>query len=320
MRGPPPLRVVMDVKNLDALNPDQLAGLRPALRRVSFLAAQWLQQLWIEVAQRRLPHGSGAYIRGITSESSGGTGVIRLIEEKGTTIDSTGEISVTLEIVNTAPHASIVEDGHPGFHLPSRINWAKTGGGVHIGKNGPYLRIPFRHSAYATPQERINNGATMATIKAMMPKHIYEEASKLRRSLRGGAGSPSRPGGRLDRSGVTPAIHLPGPGGGSAEGYEERRSARVVGHNADRSPIINPAWGSSKWHGLFKTGAPGHSQYMTVRTITPTSPGWNIPAQVGYGIARQVAIAANAGDNLQNFVQQGMRSAVDGLTGGTDGK
>jgi len=95
-------------------------------------------------------------------------------------------------------------------------------------------------------------------------------------------------GGRLRRPGSSPVFIMGGPGvsaGGPGEpGYTEHRSARAVGGG-----LVNPAWGSSKFEGLFKAGPKGHTQYMTIRTITPDSRGWNIPAQAGHGVARQVA-------------------------------
>jgi hypothetical protein len=99
---------------------------------------------------------------------------------------------------------------------------------------------------------------------------------------------------------------------GDGEIFSERRGATTVYKNDGTTLGTNPAWKTSKFQGLFKTGAKGHASYMTIRTITPTSAGWNIPAQAGKHIARRVAAFAQSDNTLQEIVASGIRGAFGG--------
>ena len=92
----------------------------------------------------------------------------------------------------------------------------------------------------------------------------------------------------------------PGAQGTNGIGIQEHRSARAVGRDAKGQRLANPAWQNSKWNNLFRTeqvGAGGRreSTYMTIRTLTPHSLGWNIPAQAGRHVARRVAAILQSG-------------------------
>lgn len=63
----------------------------------------------------------------------------------------------------------------------------------------------------------------------------------------------------------------------------------------------------------MKSGPKGHSSFITIRTITPNSPGWNIPAQTGHGVARQVAAALNGGIGHDRFQELLMKAMVEAL-------
>lgn len=89
---------------------------------------------------------------------------------------------------------------------------------------------------------------------------------------------------RLTRNSV-PGLLQMGAGGVV---NDEQRGATFVGRGRG-GPLSNPAWQTSKFEGLFKSGPKGHTSYMTIRTITPHSLGWNIPAQAGRHVARRVA-------------------------------
>ena len=86
----------------------------------------------------------------------------------------------------------------------------------------------------------------------------------------------------------------------------------MVGRDGAGNPLVNPAWGSSKFDGMFKAGSPGHAQYMTIRTITPNSPGWNIPAQAGLYIAARVSKMAESSDELRDLVLGAMLASLEG--------
>lgn len=282
-----------------------------ALNVAMVKSATLVQAVWVGRAQQLDIRQSGAYIAGL--QGDGSITVVKPVEADGPTA-IVGEIKVSA----TAPHSQIVEDGHEAFHLPSRINWA--GPRVKQGKNGPYLSIPFRHTAYAEAGEREAGGYTRASVKAMMPEQIYKQAKRLKRTTKTNEGPIRAPGGqflhadrynyggRLKRGNVQSGFSAaPGQAAG-----EERRGERTVGHvyvgrtmglRSGKLALTNPEWKTSKYEGMMKSGPRGHSQYMTIRVITPRSRGWNIPAQPGYGIGRQVAsetapmvedIAANA--------------------------
>lgn len=271
------------------------AAMLRAVADQMMIVAQFVKQLWVARAQQMGISDSGEYVRGIAEQ-----GEIRRVYERSTLTD----IEVQLQIVNTAKHASIVEDGHAAFHLPSKIRWGDPGKRVKQGKNGPYMHIPFRHSTPAAAA----SGPTHTALRTQMPTDIYAKAKNLKRTIpnnvgplyaAGGTGRHTgqmfhqadtyQRGGRLshDAAGIQVS-----PNG---QGVEARRGARAVAGRIDGRQPVNPAWRSSKYAGMMKTGAPGHTRYMTIRTITPNSPGWNIPAQGGRGVARQVAHAVTHG-------------------------
>ena len=96
---------------------------------------------------------------------------------------------------------------------------------------------------------------------------------------------------------------------GHNEQVVERRSARVVGRD-DQGVMLNPTWKSSRFHGLFKTGPAKHTQYMTVRTVTPNSKGWNIPAQAGRFIAAAVASEIRTSPEAERLVTDRIAAAI----------
>lgn len=318
----PRMHFVVDV-NLDAV--DALAGMERervlfALRGAAFMAGQWIRGVWTRVAQGVDARRTGAYIRGIQDN-----GIVRLVSEGENHND---EFEVVVEVVNTAPHASLVEEGHGAFHLPSVIDWSAANGRIKRTSTGkPYIHVPFRHRAYADEAAREEQGLTTATRRAMMPEHIYNAAKRLSFTQSLGVGPIHNAAGqfvqadrykwgrRLNRGGTTPQFIMGGPGvsaGGPGEpGYEEHRGARVVGRDANGAPLLNPAWTSSKYHRLFRTGSKGHAAYMTIRTVTPDSKGWNIPAQQGLFIAEKVARHAEGSEELRAI----MEAAVGGALG-----
>jgi len=282
------------------------------LRRRMLLVSEYIRAVW---NQRALDMGmtdTGSYIRGISAEAR-----IR------TTYQQNGPTSMraTVEVTNTCPHAKIVEDGHRAFHLPSRIRWFDPSLNVKHGKKGPYLHIPFRH--YTSTEAGNEKGGTNTAVRQQMPDDVYRKAIRLRRrvAVSGpvyGPGTYTAPNGslhsgmlfrqahlyqwrgssrarkRLSHGSDTPQITV-GPDGTAVE---SQRSARGV---AGAKGATNPAWGGSKYDGLMKTGPSGHTRYLTVRTITPTSPGWWIPARHGRGIRRQVLLVLQYGEGARQL-------------------
>lgn len=299
--------------NFDGIPPGpDPAGILQAMERKALAAAQMAKALWVARAQQLNITDKGDYIRGIQEHGE----IRRTFHASGST-----SMEITYEIVNTAPHASIVEDGHSAFHLPSRVAWGDPSKRVKRTKDGrPYLHIPFRHSTGGAP------GATHSAVRTQMPPAIYKQATQLRRRVgtrtgplysAGGFRSPSgrQHAGQMFQaadtyrwqgSGPKRMSHTPGPGihvSRSGVGVEAQRGPRGVSGRIGGQNVTNPGWKSSKYHGLMKTGPKGHSSYMTIRTMTPDSPGWNIPARAGHGVVRQVAMAMRSGPGAERLRQ-----------------
>ncbi len=301
----PGLKFDIDLGGLDRLAGADEKRIVRVVDGMAMMLAEYARGVWLRVAQGLDVRHTGEYIRGIQD------GGVRRLSAEDT---PTGRV-VTLELLNSAPHAGIIEEGHPAFSLAARIRWGSGKGSIKRSKDGsPYLHIPMRHHAFVGAEARAAQGTTRAALSSMMPEHIYKQAQRLQFTTRRNVGPIyhargtgadthaqfiqrdryNRPKNRaaLDRSGTTPSIQLGGPGSGTGAhniGFEEHRGSRMVGRDRGGAPLINPAWATSKYHGLIKTGSKGHAQYMTIRTITPSSPGWNIPAQRGLYIARRVA-------------------------------
>lgn len=98
---------------------------------------------------------------------------------------------------------------------------------------GKYNTIPFRHY---TPSSA-SSGASAISIKMRMPDEVYKEAKKLPRSLSNGSG------------GITweTPLNWDAPPATSFTGYVHQ---------------------SSIYHGMYKVGAPGHTNYITFRRVS----------------------------------------------------
>lgn len=296
----------------DLTGPDT-SGLAGAMRRAALAAGQYIQTAWIEAAVEVGFEPGSPYVQGLQSEEA-----VQILDER--TDDDGAVFEVIVAVTNTSEHADIVEEGHVAFHLPSKVDWGNRSGRIKMTSDGrPYLHIPFSHAAYASPKKRAEGGMTLSTLKTMMPKSVYQQANKQARRVREGKGPQFNAKGqfvaadkynwqgrgrkRMERGEVAPGV-VAGAGGSEAT-HIERRSARFVGRSR-QGKLHNPAWQSSKFEGLMKTGGPGHTEYLTVRTMTPDSPGWNIPAQAGYGIASRVAAELPRDPELQALVREAM--------------
>lgn len=287
------------------------AALKVAVRNAVLFA----RALWLQRAQDYGVRRTGQYLSGIQNAT------IRTVTEQ----ESADGLELCYEIVNTAPHAHLVEDGHRAFNLPSAIRWNSGSGRIKRGKRGPYLHIPFQHAAYQSAEKREQSGMTVGTLKTMLPEDIYRRARSLKPTVAhrtgpiykladGGTRSQFVAADRYDKGGRL-VDKTPGPRFvGGTETVDVWRSERTVqGRDKRGRRLTNPAWATSRFQGLMKSGPKGHSQYLTIRTITPNSRGWNIPAQQGLGIARQVAGALNGGVGHERFREmliQSVRQAM----------
>ena len=315
------IRVTVKVTNrqaLDRLSPDAFVA---AVRRGAFMGAQFVQGVWVRLAQAMDVRATGEYIRGIDA-----TAIVTVREER-----DANHFLIALFAGNDAPHAGIVEYGHRAFRFPDAINWGSKAGRVKMGKKGPYLHIPFRHRAFASEAKADTQGLTRATRKAMMPEDVYREAMKLARTVRHNTGPQRAPdgqflradtytyGGRLTRPNAAPDAdrarfldplsHVVGP---HHKDFAEWRGVRFVGRDHAGNALVNPGWKSSKFEGLMKTGPARHTSYMTIRTVTPNSPGWNIPAQAGRHVAAAAAMASTNGGRLSAVVVSHALATIGG--------
>jgi len=286
-----------------------------AIERGALLAGEYVKQVWGIAALELGAFDTGEYRNGITDEGR--------IEIMRTPAGGTA-VGIDLIVTNTAPHASIVEEGHGAFRLAVKIDWGNTGGSIKVSASGrPYLHIPFRHTVPGQPV----GGMTKSASKAQMPQSVYQQAKRQIWRVANNTGVVRGPGGqfrqrdtyRTESFGQTGAARMtrgdtstafkPDPHTGQL--VQERRAARVVAPGARGRDMVNPEWKSSRFEGMIKTGSPGHARYLTIRTLTPDSAGWNIPAMMGYYVASRTAAALDSGPELGDLFVQAMLSVLD---------
>jgi hypothetical protein len=286
----------IEASGVDLQLPDVKAAKAQVLRQAA-IAVEFARGVWTQYAQAIGPYRTGSYLRGIQDDAR----VTLQVQE------TEWEVTVDATIVNTSPHARYVEDGHQAFRLPDAIDW--SGPNVKQGKSGPYLRIPFRHRAHASASQQEQQGLTYATRRAMMPAAIYARAQAL------AARSEGRPAERLR---VDAELGL-GPGRlwADTHGQSElwRGEQRVAGRIGGKA-VSNPAWKSSKVQGMFRVARGESSEYLTVRVVKPTSQGWVIPAQQGYGIARAVTAELRNGEGGRRMAALMQSGVLGSLWGG----
>jgi len=229
--------------------------------KVALDSAEIIRGSLVVVAQDRQVRGTGEYVRGWQSD-----GVVQVTKD----VAFGTQIEIVVTMTNTSPHASIVEDGHAAYRLPEKIDWNRAPR-VKRNKDGdPYLHIPIRWRAYATQEQIEAQGLTPATVRRMLPEDVYKETLEL------GHVTPKRVG----------PIYRDGKGGkrqfvqADRYKYPKRKPHRLTGTKDPRH------------EGLMRTGTPGHTQLLTILTLTPESKGWLIPAQEGKHIVRDVMATA----------------------------
>lgn len=228
-------------------------------------------------------------------------------------------------VFNLAKHAAPIEFGTRAFNLASAIRWGQTPK-AKLGKHGWYLRIPFRH--YTPP--RAGEGATPGREKASMPRAVYN----LARHLDPGERLTGRRGRIVTETGRVPGgVRGIGPGFGRYLASTRSPVAATIGTPGAKSAASfaaalagaresgaappSPFHVSGKFEGMFRSGAKGHSQYITVRTITPESQWW-IPARPGSFVARRVAeqtdpiVRAMIEDAFRRDVEDAIGQALGG--------
>lgn len=318
----PPIVIDIDLSGFDAIREVSDADMERALQRGMLLAVEYVKALWHQEAVTAGLRTSGRYVQSIGSS-------IEVVEAPNV---SGGSFSMAVDIHNDDPRADIIENGSRAFHLPSAINWSSTTGKIKRSPTGrPYLHVPFRHAAFADEEKRVEDGLLPSTLRRMMPQSVYNQAKRLARRV------PNREG-PITRPAVSPAGHpyqqhvasdrYSWSGAGRkrlerghvntgftarhGELVEERRSERQVGRDR-HGPLVNPEWQTSKYEGLMKTGPKRHTQYLTIRTMTPDSPGWNIPARAGHGIVRRVSSILAHNQHVSELMQIGISEVLGAL-------
>lgn len=251
-------------------------GVRASLTRALLAGAELVKAIWIRRAQQLGLRNTGAdsYLAGIEDSSR-----IDVSYPEGTS----DTIAVQVSLVNTSPEAKRIEEGHEAYHLPSKIKWPTKW--TKTSKSGAmWLDVPLRYFAHASKAQAASQGLLAGTLKNMLPKDVYTEAKKLRRTLRMNVGPIYAADGRY---------------------LAKDRYTHEAGSTAPTR--LSDKFGS-KYKGLIKTGPKGHTEYLTIRRLTPTSPGWNIPAKEGMHIASQVAEVA--GELVGPVIQEELSSMV----------
>lgn len=291
-------------------SPDE-GALYDALQRGAMRAAQLVRGTWVTVAKGMGIDRTGDYIDGIKDRAR-----VEVLEEaRGANL---GGYRIVIGITNTSKHAMLVEEGHAAFSLPDAIQWGKGSPRMKRVMKGPnrgmpYLTIPFRHYAYASPSKREEGGYKPHVVAQMLPSSIHKLAQSLERTLPEGAG-PQYKGKQFlaadryrgehgDRWGgvlvhdapVGSTMQLAARGADAKRHAEVRRDERVVGVDKLGNTLTNPAWKTSKFQGLSRMNASGHTQYMTFRIITPKSKGWRIPAMQGKFVMARIVHSMNGG-------------------------
>jgi len=279
------VEIQFDLSELVAALGDQAFAVR-AVNRFMVQAGSEVQATWVTLAQRLQVRETGQYIAGI--ESNEAVTILEPAHREGKVV--TGVVEITA----TAPHSHLIEVGHAAFHLPSKIDWG--GPSIKVTKTGKkLLHIPFRHSAYQSPASMAagtGKGTTTSTRRRMMPAEIYAKAKEMSRTTRHKLG-PAHKDGKIVGYGYSWGSRMRGVARtgfiSSQEGLSENmRGGRFAGR-VGKQKLHNPGWQTSKFEGMFKGGDAGQSRYMTIRTITPDSPGWNIPAKEGLYLAKRVS-------------------------------
>lgn len=218
----------------------------PLTERALYDAARAVQAAWVEAAQsgRFFHPGLGGYVRGIVAD--------------GSLVYPLDGDSLAAAVVNVAPHAAVIEDGAPAYHLPEVINWT-TSRAARRAKDGHfYMYIPFRHTV-----PRTGAGITSQAQRQMMPRQVYNVARTLQPGQRLTAGASQ--GARVHAPGLRPYVPA-------------------------YAPNVRPNYTHASIHeAMVKRGARGHTQYVTFRTLSERSPGWHIPPRQGTHIAATVA-------------------------------
>ncbi|GEM_PF-3541173 len=213
-------------------------------------------------------------------------------------------------VINPMPYADYLEHGRVGFHLPS--HWGRGGGKWKVSRKGKlYAHVPFRHR---TPEGKgptlpgmmrdptAGGGMTSTRMRTMMPRAVYKQAKQLAFGE-----------GRLT---------------GFGDDYKRSKPYDVFRDLWDDFPseldgVIGYTWKASPFEGMMRVNPPSpaggpHTEYMTIRTITPDSEGWYIPPTPPMRFAER-ALEESASAIQQIIDAAAAEDAVAALMGSVEG-
>jgi hypothetical protein len=203
----------------------------PITQTALYSAAMSVQEAWIAAAE--MAEAPERYLSGL--------------RQRGSLVYPAHGDPLRAMVVNVAPGAGQMEEGTPGFHLPSRVRWGQTPGSRRSKRGTWYILVPFTHTTRA------------------MPRRVYAVTRTIQPRQRLTAGQTQ---GR--------AVHAPG-----LQPYVPRYAANV------RPGYMH----SARQEGMRRVPGKRGSTYVTFRTMTQNSIGWNIPQRPGLHLAREVAQA-----------------------------
>lgn len=187
----------------------------------------------------------------------------------------------------TDEQADYVEEGSPGGKKLDFHGVLPTAPKARISKAGHrYLRVPFRHATTApggpSGQRFQRAGATYGD-GVLSPGVIRAMSKKRQYLVTGRYTEPSiSPGGGL----VERFRYTPRPGR-LTRGELQQINARSRRHRISETDM-------GRLVGLMRTGAKGHGQYLTIRTISEASlKGWCIPAYAPHPILQETVNELN---------------------------
>ena len=205
---------------------------------------------------------------------------------------------VRIEIYSDSPQAVAIEQGSTIIDLHAVLAYSSK---VRMSKKGKrYLYIPFRH---ATTEPGGAGGSRFQSFSGkygsnvLPPQVISAMRSKKRYQI---VGETTRPSVNYPGQTVRQNIYSPHPG---------RLTAKEL--NRLGIPTATPA--GRKLVGLMKTGNPGHTSYLTIRTLSEANPeGWRIPAYQAQHVAQSTArsLQALSSDWFDQAIRADIESAV----------
>lgn len=239
-------------------------GILPHTAEAVDRAADSVVGIWSQVASGAFKHTTGLYIHGI---------------ERGKIYPFNGD-KFHSAVINTLPHAKILEDGYGSFDMKKML---RTSHQVRISKKGKrYLIIPFRHGIGG------------------MPKKVYAEAKELTISHRTG----------IHRE---PSIQ-------GAKSFKQARLQLIQGHPRGKFAYrFRSDWGGKLKQGTVEGGTPKKyigmvrfpreqwettgTKYLTFRVMSEDSEGWIHPGIPPMKIAQRSLNASKF--PVQRLIQQG---------------